>query len=163
MRLAVRVAVLDLDSWRGAAQAQGFTLSAMIRHAVDLYIKKPHVGEDLTDLKRSAIIRLFAIGKVKIDSAWLKETTRCNKTIVLRLPRTELQRWKIAAARDVRTLGFSSYEGRPVSAMVRRAVRRYVDGVVKISKFMGQLYVEELLAGMMGGPESGEEGDEGTP
>ena len=160
MRLAVRVAVLDLDSWRPVAQEQGFTLSAMIRHAVDLYIKKPHVGEDLTDLKRSTIIELFErIGKLEIDHAWLKETTRCNKTIVLRLPRTELQRWKIAAAREVRTIfGFAHYEGRPVSAMVRRAVRRYVNGVVTMSTLMGQLFVEELL----GDRESGEEGDIGT-
>ena len=158
MRLAVRVAALDLDSWRFVAAEQGFTLSAMIRHAVDLYIKDPPVGEDLSDLKRSTIIEMFGIGKIKIDRAGLKETTRCNKTIVLRLPRTELQRWKIAAARDVRTIfGFSHYEGRPVSAMVRRAVRRYVSDAITMFKLMDHL-VDDLL----GEREGEKEGDEGT-
>ena len=160
MRLAVRVAVLDLDSWRFVATEQGFTLSAMIRHAVDLYIKDPPVGEDPSDLKRSTIIELFeGIGKLEIDRAWLKETTRCNKTIVLRLPRTELQRWKIAAARDVRTIfGFAHYEGRPVSAMVRRAVRRYVKDATSIIKLM-----DGLMAELLGDREGAEEGeDEGT-
>jgi hypothetical protein len=43
----------------------------------------------------------------------------------LRLPLTELQRWKIAAAHEKRSLFGSTHTGRPVSAMIRRAVRRF--------------------------------------
>ena len=122
-RLAVRVTALDLQNWRFVAADMGFTLSAMIRHAVNLYIKDPPGGDDLTDLKMGTIVKLH--GKAKLDRGWLRETTLCDKTIVLRLPRTELQRWKIAAADENRGILYVTHKGRSVSAMIRRAVRRY--------------------------------------
>lgn len=125
-RLAVRITALDLESWRFAADDMGFTLSAMVRHAVNLYVKNPPGDDDLTDLKMSTVERLCRLTKIGYDRAWLRKTTLCDKTIVLRLPSTELQRWKIAAADEGRSMFGSTYRGRPLSAMIRRAVRRYV-------------------------------------
>ena len=125
-RLAIRVTALDLENWRFVAANMGFTLSAMIRHAVNQYLETDLPADDhLTDLRMGDIVKLFNRAKCKIDRAWLRETTRCDKTIVLRLPSTELKRWKLAADFERRSPLASTPLGRSVSGMVRRAVRRY--------------------------------------
>ena len=117
MRVALRVTAIDLKSWHVNATDRRLTLSAMIRDAVSWYLNDPPGGTDLSELKFTELAWFTETGKARIDRAEFRKMTRCDETIVLRVPRAEHQRWRIAAR----------HEGRSVSAMVRRAVRRYID------------------------------------
>ena len=116
-RLSVRVTVLDLENWRFiATELLARPLSAVIRRAVNKYVADPPPSSDLVDLKFSVLAELADLAGATIDRAGLRKMTLCDKTIVLRVSRADRERWALAAQR----------EHRSVSAMIRRAVRRYV-------------------------------------
>ena len=116
-RLSVRVTVLDLENWRFIATGLRMPLSAVIRRAVNEYVADPPPSSDLTDLKFSFLAELADLAGATIDRAELRKMTLCDKTIVLRVSVADRERWALGAQQ----------EHCSVSAMIRRAVRRYVD------------------------------------
>ena len=149
VRLAIRVTTIDYNHWRYVAKETGFTLSAMIRHAVELYVNDPPNLPQLDgDMKMSTVIRAHKLFKLPIDTAKLRETTLCDKTIVLRLPRSQLHRWKVAAVRDKRQIiiGHVHAYGRPLSAMIRRAVRIYAHEATALDRLLSELMAERVKA-----------------
>ena len=116
-RLSLRVTALDLESWRFyAAELYTEPLSALIRRAVNEYVVDPPPSSELSDLKFSVLAEMAAFINATIDRPGLRKMTLCDKTIVLRVSRDDYRRWKVAAHQ----------EDRSVSAMIRRAVRRYL-------------------------------------
>ena len=109
----VRVSSDDLKCWKDIVENIEFrSLSAMIRAVVNDYVANPAPGFDAWELPYETLA--WALGD-KVDSSELRKTTRCDKTIFLRVTATERQRWTRAAEAG----------GRSLSGMVRRAVKRH--------------------------------------
>lgn len=110
-RLALRVSADDLRLWRDiAAYLEGRSLSAMIRDVVNRYVAHPVPSFDFFELPYRVLAELPGV-----DSSMLRGMTCCDKTIVLRVSAAERQRWTVAAKK----------EGRSLSGMIRRAVKRH--------------------------------------
>ena len=123
-RLSVRLTATDLANWQFSADLTQTPLSAMIRHTVNEYVANPLPSFDLTDLPFSLLANFLGNS---VDRSSLRKTTLCDQSIVLRVSSSDLERWKIAA----------QLEHRSVSAMIRRAVTRHVYPFVEAGRLLG--------------------------
>ena len=113
-RISLRVTAHDLTNWRTSAELIQKPLSAMIRRAVNEYVDAPPPSSDFDELPFSFLADL--LGGTVDARASLRNATRCDKTIVLRVNRAVWRQWQLSAR----------WANRSVSAMIRRAVRRHV-------------------------------------
>ena len=113
-RLAVRVTTDDWAVWYACSISLEKPVSAIIRDAVDEYIADPPMYLDFREVPYRNLRGLAKVAK--LDRALVREMTLLNKVIVLRLSTEELRRWKMLAR---------AYR-KPLSVMIRRAVRHYL-------------------------------------
>ena len=112
-RLAVRVTTDDWAVWYACSIYLEKPLSAIIRDAIEEYIADPPTYVDLREFPFGAVASMA--DRFGLRSA-LRESTRLNKVIVLRLSTEDLRQWKLLA---------HAYK-KPLSVMIRRAVRHHL-------------------------------------
>ena len=111
-RLSVRVTTDDWAVWSACSISLEKPLSAIIRDAVDEYIADAPLYADPQEMLRT----MTNITRIPGLRSALRESTHLNKVIVLRLSTEDLRRWKMLAR---------AYK-KPLSIMIRRAVRHYL-------------------------------------
>ena len=122
-RLSLRVVGSQLEWWRAIARTDRQSLSAMVRYAMDQYVTEAEQAPPSDDIAGPYGGGL-AFQLSSVFGSNIKRTKRpqprggdpCDKTIVLRVPATELHRWTLAAERENCSL----------SLMMRQTVTRHV-------------------------------------
>ena len=128
-RLLLRVSAADHKYWLHIAEFER-SLSTLIREVVNQYVASPVPGFDFWELDYSVQVEFYKLAKfcgvdLGFDLSQLREMTRRDKTIELRVSTPDLQRWTRAAQAEDRSL----------SGMIRRAVTRHAWHYMDIHRY----------------------------